>query len=68
MAKEIKILSEGESWETLQIKNTWETWEITQCNDGDVEISCESDDGTTLLFLSQEEIKQVITFLQSKVK
>lgn len=69
MTHEIKVLHEGhDQWETLQFKFKWETWEITQHSDGDVEISCDDDEGTKCLFLNQEELKQVITFLQSKVK
>jgi hypothetical protein len=67
MSKEIKILSEGETWETLQIRSTWDTWEITKCQDGDIEISCDNDEGTTMLLLNQTELKQLIAFLQSKV-
>jgi hypothetical protein len=67
MAKEIQILSEGETWETLQIRSTWDTWEIAKCHNNDVEISCDNDEGTTLLHLNQAELKQLITFLQSKV-
>jgi len=64
----IKIFSEGEAWETLHIRRKWQSWEIQQCHDGDVEISCEGTEGTNSLFLSQDELKQVIAFLQSKVK
>jgi len=64
----IKILHEGESWERLQIERRLETWEVSQCLDGDVEISCDGSDGTTCLFLSQDELKQVIAFLQKQVK
>ena len=68
MSQTIQIISEGEAWEILQIKQKWSTWEITQCNDGDVEISCETDEDTSHLFLDQEKLKQVIEFLQSKLK
>lgn len=65
----ITILHEGhEQWETLQMKFKWETWEITRHHDDDVEISCEDSEGTTCLFLNQDELKQVIAFLQTKVK
>ncbi len=68
MAQEITILNEGEAWESLHIRRRWETWEIHQWHDGDVEISCERDEGTSSLILSQEELKKIIAFLQSKVK
>lgn len=69
MAQEIQILHEGhEQWETLQVECRFETWQISQHRDGDVEICCDSSDGTKLLFLNQDELKRVIAFLQSKVK
>lgn len=65
----IKILHEKHpDWERLEIKGKWETWEVSHCHDGDVEISCEGSDGSACLFLTQEELKQFIAFLQSKVK
>ena len=69
MSNEIKILNEGESWESLHIRRTWSTWEIQQYDDGDVEISCDEAGACAAhLSLSQDELKQVIAFLQSKVK
>ena len=69
MANKIQILHEGhEQWEILRITRTWETWEIQQLHDGDVEICCDSEESCKSLFLSQDELKRVITFLQSKVK
>lgn len=64
----IKILHEGTDWERLEIKRRWETWEVSRCHDGDIEISCEGSDGTAMLFLSQEELKEFIAFLQKNVK
>jgi len=68
MTNQIQIFNEGEPWETLRIHRKWETWEIEQCTDSDIEITCEGTDGRTTLFLSQDELKEVIAFLQSKVK
>lgn len=69
MESKIQILHEGhEQWEALHIEQKWDTWEISQHSDGDVEIRCEDDEGSKTLFLTQEELKQVIKFLQSKVK
>ena len=65
----ITILHEGhEQWETMHIARKWETWEISRHHDDDIEISCEGSDGTAMLFLSQDELKQVIAFLQKQIK
>lgn len=63
MENKIKILNEGEPWETLQIGRKVETWEIRKHQDGDIEISCAGDDGDKYLFLSQDGLKKVIEFL-----
>jgi hypothetical protein len=68
MNKQIQIFHEGKPWECLRIQTKWETWEIGQCTDSDIEITCEGTDGITTLFLSQDELKEVVAFLQSKVK
>ena len=68
MTNRIQIFNEGTPWECLRIQRKWETWEIEQCTDSDVEITCQGTDGTATLFLSQDELKEVIAFLQSKVK
>jgi hypothetical protein len=68
MTQEITIRHEGTDWEIMSIPRKWETWEIHQHNDGDVEISCEGSDGNAMLFLSQDELKVLIAFLQTKVK
>lgn len=65
----ITILHEDvPQWRTLQMAYPRETWEISQHSDGDVEISCNDEDSTKFLFLKQDELKQVIAFLQTKVK
>ena len=69
MTNQIQILNQGESYETLHIRRRWSIWEIQQDHDGDVEISCEESGACAAhLMLSQDELKQVIEFLQSKVK
>jgi hypothetical protein len=69
MSNEIQILNQGESYETLHIRRRWSTWEIQQDYAGDVEISCEESGACAAhLSLSQDELKQVIAFLQSKIK
>ena len=65
----IEIISEGTEWESIKIKRKWEAWTIDSADkDGDVEIACEGADGTAMLFLSQDELKQVIAFLQKQIK
>jgi hypothetical protein len=51
----------------IEIKRYWADWTIEGCLD-DVEIHCSNDNGSNSLFLNQDELKQVIEFLQSKVK
>jgi hypothetical protein len=48
-----------------QINNEWM---VTEYSDGDVAIQCDHRDGSDSLFLNQTELKQLIEFLQSKVK
>jgi hypothetical protein len=65
-------LFEGTNWETLKIESKWATWTIDKMDgDGDVEIMCDSSDRFSTpnsLFLTQDELKLVIAFLQKQVK
>lgn len=54
-------------WNRLEIKGKWTEWTISSYSDGDVEIEATGDDTTKYLILNQDELKQVIEFLQSKV-
>lgn len=55
-------------WDRIDIKQKWSEWTIDGGLDGDVEISCYTNDGGThSLFVNQDELKQLIEFLQSKV-
>ena len=55
-------------WDRIDIKQKWSDWTIDGCLDGDVEISCHTNDsGDHSLFVKQDELKQLIEFLQSKV-
>ena len=54
-------------WNSLEINQKWSQWNINSCGDGDVEIECCADNNNVHLFLNQDELKQVIEFLQSKV-
>jgi hypothetical protein len=55
-------------WDRIDIEQKWSEWIIEGCLDGDVEFSCHSNDsGINSLFLNQDELKQVIEFLQSKI-
>lgn len=54
-------------WDHITIKDRWDEWTIDS-NNGDVEISNFSEEnGTKSLFLNQDELKQLIQFLQSKI-
>jgi hypothetical protein len=55
-------------WNSLTVTQKWSTWTMDESFDGDVELCCSSSEGDTSLFLNQDELKQVIEFLQSKVK
>ena len=55
-------------WDRIDIKQKHSEWSIDSCHDGDVEIHCCSDDNAYSLFVNQDELKQLIEFLQSKVK
>jgi hypothetical protein len=55
-------------WDRIDIKQKWSEWCIQSYPSGDVEIECLTNDGSNNLILNQEELKQFIEFLQSKVK
>ena len=55
-------------WDRIEVKNKWADWTIESYSDGDVSIECNIGRGGECLILNQEELKQVIEFLQSKVK
>jgi hypothetical protein len=65
---EITRYETNPEWDRINIKQKWSEWIIEGCLDGDVEIHCSTDDSSNSLFLNQDELKQVIEFLQSKVK
>jgi hypothetical protein len=67
---EIKIntFETNPDWNSLEIKQKWSTWNISSHSDGDVEIECTTENGSEHLFLNQDELKQFISFLQTKVK
>jgi len=54
-------------WDRIDIQQELSQWSIRGYSDGDVGIECVFL-GTETLFLNQDELKQVIEFLQSKVK
>lgn len=67
--KKINILNPDTEYEIMEIKNKWDKWEISSVDkDGDVEISCDSEIISYCLYLNQDELKQVIAFLQKQVK
>jgi hypothetical protein len=54
-------------WDRIDIQQELSQWSIRGYSDGDVGIEC-GFLGTETLFLNQDELKQLIEFLQSKVK
>jgi hypothetical protein len=67
--KQIKITRYdfNPQWDTMEIKQKHSDWSICSHGDGDVEIECTTSDGSNHLFLSQDELKQLIQFLNEKV-
>jgi len=54
-------------WNRIDIKQKWEEcWSVEYCKDGDISIECITVDGSNTLFLNQDEVKQLIEFLQEK--
>ena len=55
--------------DTAFITGTGKTiWTIDENCDGEIWIECEHRDGSDNLFLNQTELKQLIEFLQTKLK
>jgi hypothetical protein len=67
MSIEITTFESTPEWNSMTIKQKWSTWNISSYSDGDVEIECDTDNGSEHLFLNQQELKKFIKFLQSKV-
>jgi hypothetical protein len=69
MESRIKITTyENKDWDYLDIPGRWSNWVISGHSDGDVSIDVNTDSDSNCLYLNQTELKQVIEFLQSKVK
>lgn len=54
-------------WNSLEINQSC-NWHMSSLPNGEVEIACYTDNGSEHLYLDQNELKQVIAFLQTKVK
>ena len=65
----MKILHENTEYETLEIKQKYNEWNINRLCD-EVIIECWDDDGngSTALVLNQEELKTLVAFLQKQIK
>ena len=56
-------------WNSMEIFRKHNNWHISSYSDGDVEIECHTDhNGSEVLILNQDELRQVIAFLQTKLK
>ena len=66
----IRITSDPTMWgEQLTIAGKYPKWIIDSADpEGNVDITCELNDNHHYLFLSQDELKEVIAFLQKQVK
>lgn len=65
---EVITYENNPEWNRLEVNNKYDQWTISSCSNGDIEIECfNSTDGGKYLFLNQEELKQVIEFLQSRI-
>lgn len=63
---EVTKYEDHPEWDRIDIKKKWSEWCIECCKDGDISIECRIDDNTNTLFLNQDEVKQLIEFLQEK--
>ena len=69
VAERMKIHNEGHEWEMMEINSRWAQWTIESAGvGGDVVIECCEDNSTSYLSLTQDELKQVIAFLQKQIK
>lgn len=56
-------------WNSMEIFQKWSNWHISSHSDGDVEIECHTDqNGSEYLILNQDELRQMIAFLQTKLR
>jgi len=66
---ELKTYEDLPEWNSMEIKNPWSTWVIDSYPEGAVEIRCyDNVTSPKVVILNQDELKQVIAFLQTKVK
>ncbi|MCE5224869.1 MAG: hypothetical protein LLG05_03325 [Porphyromonadaceae bacterium] len=61
----INTYESNPEWDNMEIE---QNWNISSHANGDVEIECTTENGSEYLFLNQDELKQFIAFLQTKVK
>ncbi len=62
-----QIDHKGTEWESMTINGKWATWDISIFGD-EVEIQCSTPQTSATLFLSQGDLKQLVEFLQRKIK
>jgi|688.fasta_scaffold72635_10 hypothetical protein len=68
MEKEIIKRGNESGYETLIIQGKWTSLELTSVDkDGDIEIELNNTDENISLYLNQNEIKEVIEFLQKQI-
>jgi hypothetical protein len=54
-------------WDNMELKQTYSEWSISSHPDGVVEIECATNRSSEQLILNQDDLKQLIQFLQEKV-
>jgi hypothetical protein len=65
---EITRYENNPEWDRIDVKTKWADWTIESSSTDHVSIACDTGNGDENLILNQEELKQLIEFLQSKVK
>jgi hypothetical protein len=69
MPIKINTYESNPEWDNMEIEQKWSTWNVSSFpGNNDVEIECTTENGSEYLFLNQDELKQFIAFLQTKVK
>jgi hypothetical protein len=67
---EIKInkFESTPEWNSMEIKGKWNSMEISSDSDGIIELEFSTSEDRGSVFLDQDELKQLIEFLQTKVR
>ena len=62
------ITNADTEWEMLEFKSKWASWCIcSKDREGNVQLDCDHDYGSETTHLTQDEIKEIIAFLQRQI-